>query len=333
MTARRPAPRLAGAALAALLLAACGGSDDTTGSAAAGGEATGWSFTDDLGTTLELDERPDRVVALTDVAASLFAYDVAPVATFGWSALAADSRFEGFDTSGTTDLGTAYGEIDLEQLAAADPDVIVTHAYPVDSEGTIDDTKPLYGFTDLAQQEAAAEIAPIVAVAMRGSAVDVVERTEELAVSLGADRADVDAAREEYAAAAERLRAAGERDLDVLVGAAYPGEGVYVAKAQDDPVLRAFGDLGVDFVDPGGEGYYWETLSWENIGTLPADVVLESERAMPVEEMQRQPTFARTPAASSDQVHRWVFAALDSKAQAAWAQELAGHLEQARDVA
>jgi len=104
------------------------------------------------------------------------------------------------------ELGREYGTIDLEALAAARPDVIVTNAYPVDSAGTIDPNAPLYGFTDLAQQQAAARIAPIVAVTMDGSAVQVVERTERLAAALGADPALIDAGRAEYVAARERLR-------------------------------------------------------------------------------------------------------------------------------
>jgi iron complex transport system substrate-binding protein len=295
--------------------------------------AEGWSFTDDLGNTVTLDERPDRVAGLTDVVASLWNYGIEPVAAFGYTGISQDQRFAGRELSRVTELGPMYGQIDLEALSAADPDVIVTHAYPVDAAGTVDPQTPLYGFADLAQQESVARIAPIVAITMDGSAAQVIDRTTQLALALGADPAVVDGARAEYDAAAARLRAAAASGLQVLVVAAYPAEGFYVAKAPDDPTLTAFTDLGVRFVDPGGTGYYWQTVSWENVGALPADVVFESQiDEMTAEQILAQPTFARTPAGQARQVYPWVFASLDYAAQARYMNEVAGHLESARKV-
>jgi iron complex transport system substrate-binding protein len=320
--------RLLGPLLAGLLaVAACSTSaPETTG-------AGGWSYTDDLGRTVTLDERPTRVAGLTDVVASLWNYGIEPVAAFGYTGISQDQRFAGRDLSGVTELGPMYGQIDLEALAAADPDLIVTHAYPVDAAGTIDTQAPLYGFADLAQQEAVARIAPIVAITMDGSAVQVIDRTAQLALALGADPAVVTGARADYDAAADRLRTAATSGLQVLVVAAYPAEGCYVAKAPHDPTLTAFADLGVRFVDPGGTGYYWQSVSWENVGSLAADVVLESQiDEMTAEQILAQPTFARTPAGQARQVYPWVFASMDHAAQAAYMTELAGHLASARKV-
>jgi len=320
--------RLLGLLLAGLLaVTACSTSaPEPTGEAA-------WSFTDDLGRTVTVDHRPTRIAGLTDVVASLWNYGIEPVAAFGYTAISKDQRFAGRDVSGVAELGPMYGQIDLEALAAADPDLIVTHAYPVDAEGTIDPQAPLYGFADLAQQEAVARIAPIVAIKMDGSAVQVIDRTAQLALALGADPAVVTGARAQYDAAADRLRSAAASGLQVLVVAAYPDEGFYVAKAPDDPTLTAFADLGVRFVDPGGTRYYWQTVSWENVGSLPADVVLESQiDEMTAEEILAQPTFARTAAGQARQVYPWVFASMDYTAQAAYMTELAGHLESARKV-
>ncbi|WP_219418601.1 ABC transporter substrate-binding protein [Pseudonocardia nigra] len=244
-----------------------------------------------------------------------------------------DERFAGRDLSGVTELGASYGQIDLEALAAAQPDLIVTHAYPVDSAGTLDPAKPLYGFADLAQQEAAAQIAPIVAIAMDGSAVQVIDRTVELALALGADPAVIDEARTGYTAAADRLRAAAASGLEVLVVAAYPADGLYVAKAPDDPALTAYADLGVQFVDPGGSEYYWQAVSWENVGSVPADLVLDSQiDDMTAEELLVQPTFAATPAGQAGQVYPWIFTSMDHLAQADYMNELAGYLEGAQNV-
>jgi iron complex transport system substrate-binding protein len=163
--------------------------------------------------------------------------------------------------------------------------------------------------------------------------VQVIDRTAQLALALGADPATVTGARADYDAAADRLRAAATSGLQVLVVAAYPAEGFYVAKAPDDPTLTAFADLGVRFVDPGGTAYYWEIVSWENVGSLPADVVLESRiDEMTAEQILAQPTFARTPAGQARQVYSWVFATMDYTAQAAYMNEVAGHLESARKV-
>jgi iron complex transport system substrate-binding protein len=311
-----------------------------TGCSAEGGaepEATSgaWSFTDDLGKTVSLDQRPARVAGLTDVLTSLWSYGIEPVAAFGFTAISADERFTGKDVSKVVEVGRTYGEINVEALAAAKPDVIVTHAYPVDSAGTLDPAKPLYGFKDVAQQEAVAKIAPIVTIAMKGTAVDVIKRTADLAVSLGvpADTGVIATSKADYDRAAAELTAAAKKGLRVEVVAAYPDEGLYVAKAKDDPALRMYTDLGVTFVDPGGTAYYWGTLSWENVGKLPADVVLYSKRAMSKDDMMKQATFARTPAAQAGQVYPWVFAGMDYVAMAAYMHELAGYLEGSRTVA
>ncbi len=74
-------------------------------------------------------------------------------------------------------------------------------------------------------------------------------------------------------------------------------------------------------------------MSWENVGSLPADVVLESQiDEMTADQILAQPTFARMPAGQARQVYSWVFASMDYAAQAAYMAEMAGHLESARKV-
>ncbi|MDT0274597.1 ABC transporter substrate-binding protein [Blastococcus goldschmidtiae] len=320
-------------ALTVLGLSACSGGDDGDESSGASGE--GWSFTDDLGTTVELDEAPDRVAGINDVMSSLWNYGIEPVATFGQTSTADDVAFEGRDLSDVEILGESYGDIDLEQLAAAAPDVIVTTAYPTDSEGTLDESQPLYGFESLEQQEQVGKIAPIIAIAWRGSAADVIERTAELAEALGADMDgdEVRAAREDFEAAGEALTEAAATGLTVLPVAAYADEGFYMAKAPDEPSLRMYADLGVQFVDPGGEGYYWQTAGWEDVPQYPSDILLYSLRgALPPEQMAEQPTYDLLPAVQAGQVHPWKYIGMDYAAQAAYMEELAGWLDAAEDV-
>ena len=330
---RIPRRRLAGAVLtlaAVTALSSCG-SDGASSS----DSARSWSFTDDVGRTVTLDEQPTRVAGLNDVVSSLWNYGLEPVATFGQTAAADDVQFEGRDLGGVAQVGSSYGQIDLEQLAAARPDVIVTSVYPTDSAGTLDTSGPLYGFESVAQQEQVAEIAPIIAIAWKGSAADVIERTADLAAALGADLESdqVRAMRADYERASAALTTAAASGLTVLPVAAYPAEGFYMAKAADDPSLRLYRDLGVRFVDPGGSTYFWETAGWEAVPQYRSDVILHSLRgAMTPEQMQTQPTYQLLPAAQAGQVHPWEYVGMDYRAQAAYMTKLAGWLSADRKV-
>ncbi|MBB3085267.1 ABC transporter substrate-binding protein [Geodermatophilus sabuli] len=328
--------RLIGASLTvAALLAAAGCSDDDPAGAAgatASGES-GWEFTDDMGNTVALGEVPTRIAGLNDVVASLWNYGIEPVATFGQTSAEDDVAFDGKDLGDLAILGESYGQIDLEQLAAADPDVIVTSVYPTDSEGTLDETQPLYGFESVEQQEQVAEIAPIIAIAYRGSAADVIERTVELAESLGADSEVVDAARADFEAASQTLSEAARGGVTVLPVYATVADGWWMNKAPDDPQLRLYQELGVQFVDPGGDGYFWESVGWEEVPNHPSDVILYSLRfSMTPEEIAAQPTAALLPAVRAGQLYPWKYIGMDHVAQAAYMEELAGYLTEAREV-
>ena len=61
----------------------------------------------------------------------------------GDDTMADDVQFTGLDISGVQTVGATYGEINMEALLAAAPDLIVTTSYPVDP------TLP-YGFNDQA---------------------------------------------------------------------------------------------------------------------------------------------------------------------------------------
>jgi len=330
----RTARRLFGGLLAVGLtvgVSACGTDDPATETAA----ETGWEFTDDLGNTVELDEVPTRIAGLNDLAASLWNYGIEPVATFGQTSAEDDVAFEGRDLSDVAIVGSAYGEIDLEALAAAAPDLIVTTIYPADSSGEIPEDTAGYGFNDLAQQEQVAEIAPIVTIAYRGSAADVIERVVDLAASLGVDTEDgeVADARADFEQASEELSAAAESGVSVLPVFATQADGWWMAKADDDPQLRLYKDLGVNFVDPGGDGYFWNSVGWEEVPNHPSDVLLYSLRfSMTPEEIAAQPTAALLPAVEAGQLYPWKYIGPDYVAQAAYMEELAGYLTEAQKV-
>jgi iron complex transport system substrate-binding protein len=120
---------------AAAGLAGCG--TDDAGPERAAGSATPtsgpWSWTDDLGQTVELDEAPVRIAAYGDEAAALWNFGITPVALFHYMDPVQDPTFESLDLTQTQVIGTAYGEINLEQLAAAQPDLIVTTTYADDT--------------------------------------------------------------------------------------------------------------------------------------------------------------------------------------------------------
>jgi iron complex transport system substrate-binding protein len=148
---------------------------------------------------------------------------------------------------------------------------------------------------------------------------------------MGSD--EVTAARADFEAARAELTAAAASGLTVLPVAAYADEGFYMAKAPDEPSLRMYGELGVRFVDPGGDEYYWQTAGWEDVPQYPSDLILYSLRgALSPEEMAQQPTYGLLPAAQSGQVHPWKYIGMDYAAQAAYMSELAGWLTEAQDV-
>lgn len=301
-----------------LALSGCSGAPGPAVSPDAAGAAAGpWTFTDDLGTTITLEQRPTRIAGYNDVLGALLAYGIEPVASFGFSSVAADSRFEGLDTDGITEVGTTYGTINLEKLASLQPDLIVVNAYPSSTDGVVNEKEPLYGFKDLAQQQQVAAIAPIAVITMGGSAKTVIERTTELAVGLGAKQATVDAAKARFDAAAVKLGEAGK--LGVTVESIYAdADALYVNKPNDDPTLRMYAEFGLNLVQPAGadSNYYWRILTWEEADQVTGDVLLYSQRGYGPAELAKRPTFANLPAVQAKRLYASDFTSMDYDSQA-----------------
>lgn len=325
-------------AVSALLLTGCSGANDpgTAGSGdTAGAAATKsgpWSYTDATGRTVKTDSTPKRVVVLNDVAISFIEYGLRPVGTFGQLTMAKDERFADLDTDGITQLGEAYGDIDLEQLAALKPDLVVTSVYPKDEQGTLDDTQPGYGFKDKDQQQQVEAIAPVVQVKWGGKGEDVIEKIADLAESLGAPESKVEAAEERFDKAEDTLEQAAEKSDVSVVSMFADGSGAYVTRPSDEPTLQMYSSFGVDFVTPKPKGFYWGIYSWENAGQITGDVLLLSQQGYQVADLEKQPTFADNAALEAGQVHSWTFPALDYASQADYMTKLAGWLEDSKKV-
>ena len=313
-----------------LALAALAGCAPSTDDAASGD--TAWSFTDEVGTTVSLDHEPERVASFTDYATGLFSAGITPVAIFGRTDVASDERFADYDLSDTTIVGNSYGEIDLEALAEAAPDVIIVGASPGDRAGTID--LPYYGFADQEQQDQIAKIAPILTITVGGSGADVIESQNDLAVALGGDAELIAAAKADYDTAAAALTAAAAESDVELTHLYADADGIYLIKPADSPEDELYRSLGVTFTDlnPGGD-YYWDLYSWENAAAMmTGDVLLIDNEGFQETDLAAQPTFASDPALVAGQTHTWIVSSFDYASQAAHMDELTAILLDSKKV-
>ena len=107
-----------------------------------------------------------------------------PAATFGTSNLSSNPQFAGEDVTGIDNVGVTWGEIDLEKLAALQPDLIVVPSWPAYYPGS-------HGFADQAQMDNVQAIAPIAALRINRSFDEIFARFGELALALRADQLGV----------------------------------------------------------------------------------------------------------------------------------------------
>jgi len=320
----------------ALVLAGCSSAPSASQSngPAAGGESGAWTYTDDTGKTVTLDQRPERIASYADYALGLMSTGIDPVAIFGRVDVATDKRFADYDLSDTAIVGNSYGEIDLETLAETAPELIVVGIYPTDREGTLDLEGALYSLADVEQQEQLEKIAPIVAIEVGGAGSDVIASMTKLEEALGADEATIAAGKAEYDAAADDLKAAAEESGLEVTQMYADADGIYVVKPEDEPETQLYGELGVDFTDANPDGdYYWDIYSWENAAQMmTGDVLLVNVEGFQEDDLLKQPTFASHPALVAGQIHAWNQAALDYASQAAHMTELATILRESKKL-
>ncbi len=103
-----------------------------------------------------------------------------------------------------------------------------------------------------------------------------------------------------------RAAIAAKPNLRVLVTYADEG-GLSIARPSEFPDLLSFRALGLDLVEPEGGDQYYETLSWEQAGRYPADLILHDTRAFSLQpdQLTAFPTWTALPAVQAGQVGRW----------------------------
>ncbi|MBB2976666.1 iron complex transport system substrate-binding protein [Microbacterium endophyticum] len=334
-TLRHRAARIFVPVLAVAMTALAGCSASTASTSSDTSTDAEWSYTDDTGTTVTLDHKPEKIASYADYAIGMMSYGLEPVAIFGRQDVASDDRFADYDLSNVAIVGNSYGEIDLEALAAAAPDIIVTGIYPKDRDGTLDLEGPYYAFADVEQQAQLEKIAPIVAIEIGGNGSDVIDSFNSLASALGVSDDTISEAKTEYdAAAADLTAAAAENDVEITQAYA-DTDGMYVVKPEDEPETALYGSLGVNFTNLNPDGdYYWDIYSWENVGDMmTGDVLLMNVEGLQEDDLLEQATFADDPALSAGQVYPWQVAAFDYASQAEQMTKLADIIRSADKVA
>ncbi|MGP2436800.1 ABC transporter substrate-binding protein [Streptomyces sp. JW3] len=289
-------------------LTACGSDDKDSGSAdgAGTGKSGPWTFKDDRGTTVKLDQVPTSIVAFTGVAAALYDYGVQVKGVFGPTTTKdgkADVQAGDMDVSKVTVLGNAWGKLNVEKYAALAPEVLITT--------TFDDAGTLWSVPEESKDKIA-KLAPSVAISVFDRQLTKpLQRMWELAESLGADltAAKTVQAKKDFEAAAERLRKAAKArpEIKVLAGSASP-DLFYVSGTNLSVDLEYFKALGVNFVEPPesakkATGGWFESLSWENVDKYPADVIIMDDRSSTIQPADiTEGTWKKLPAVKAGQV-------------------------------
>jgi iron complex transport system substrate-binding protein len=286
-------------ALASLpaLLAACG-EDEAPTSAASGP----WSFTDDRGEKITLDTVPKRIVAHEYAAIALWDYGIRPVGIFGSIDMAKQPLFDGLDTKGIQQIGKAWGEINLESMAALRPELVISTWWPGD--------RLLGGIKDDKVRGKIEAIAPIVGVHAQVPASTTIDHFEKLAISLGADAEDpnVTAQHDRYEKAVQGLKAAlAEKDGLQAMAVYVDPELLYIGKVPEYSDLREYASWGMQFISGEGKDPYWQQVSWEKADRYEPDLILLDARAgsPSVEDLAKLPVWRDYAAVKAGQVTPW----------------------------
>lgn len=290
-------------------LAACGdgkGKGAGTGEEPAAAKSGPWSFKDDRGTTVKLDEVPANIVAFTGVAAALYDYGIQVKGVFGPTRTQdgkPDVQAGDMDVSRVTVIGNTWGQFNIEKYASLAPDVLISTMF--DAAGTL-------WYVPEESKKKIAQLAPGVGISVYDRRIDQsLQRMWELAESLGADptAAKVTAPKKRFEEASARLRAAARAKPGIRVMAGSASDQLFYVSGTDLSVdLEYFKTLGVNFVEPPesakakGGGWY-ESLSWENVDKYPADIIMMDDRSSTIQPADiTRATWKELPAVKAGQV-------------------------------
>ena len=312
----RPTLLAAGALLLTATLASCasGATSSSSTSAAASSAVASpsatvpagpWSYTDGSGATITLDAPPERIVAHASSVAALIPLGIRPVGIYADQPVDVDPALKNLDLTGIEIVGQEWGVINIEKVAALQPDLILAEWWPLEQaySGMEEET---------GAKDTLPKIAPVAGPAQGTSIVTLIEDYEKLAASLGADinSPAATAARSGFETSLANFRTAlaGKPDLSVL--AVSPTvDAIYVAAPAGASELSDFVSWGMNITAPvvADDRGYWETLSWENAGKYQPDLLLIDDRygATTLEAAQQQPTWTQMKAAAAGAVVDW----------------------------
>ena len=266
----------------------------------------GWTYTDGSGETVTLDEVPSTIVMHASAAAALIPLGIRPAAIFADQSVDSDPQLRGLDLSGIEIVGEEWGIINIEAIAALDPDLIVSEYWPLED-----------GYTGLEDGTGGAnaallDLAPVVGVTQGLSVATMIDDYTVLAESLGAnlDAPAIASERERFEAAVERFKDVVASKPDLTVLAVSPNaEALYVAVPAGAAELSDFVSWGLHIVEPEPDPDfpYWETLSWENAATYQADLIIYDDRqgTTGLEQAEAQPTWSLLLAVEAGAITNW----------------------------
>lgn len=261
-----------------------------------------WTYTDASGQTVTLDEVPDRIIMHQDAAAGLIPLGIRPVGIYADSAISEAKALEGLDLTGIEIVGQTWGEVDIEKVAALQPDVIIGEWW---------DRNASWSGGDVTKQ--LAEIAPITGPAASDSIVGMIAEYETLAASLGADLSNpaIAEAKAGFEASRDAFKAAVAAKPNLTAEAVYAGDdALYVADPAGAAELLDLESWGLNIINPEGVdaagNNYFETVSWENADKYLADLIMVDNRSpSTMASALAQPTWTTLPAAAAGAVTDW----------------------------
>lgn len=301
---QRRSPRARAAALialAVLAVSACSSTDEDTSQSAQ------FSYTDSRTQVIELDRTPTRIVASEQAAAALIPLGIKPVGVWGSSGFADSIPLNGLDLAGIESIGQAYGDINIEAVAALEPDVIVTGSYAGGALGGIG-----AGTSELAAKLSA--LAPILTVSAQTPSSQILDDYHSLAVALGAamDSATITAERAAFDTAVANFKSAIAAKPGLTAMAVSPSDQFYIAINDEFPELLDYQAWGLNLMSSTvartSDSGSFAPVSWENVGDYQPDLILLDTRPYSTPRAtleQQRPTWQFLAAATSGNIADW----------------------------